>query len=129
MWDESDRKIFSVIIAGEPRHFDPERLRDRLQVATRGKLNALITNVRRLQPEQDEDGTQVAPAALPESPEYIEGLACKEVLADAVCRAFGLEPFDPVTGEGTLMAEALRILVAFLQWEHELKKSGAALHS
>jgi hypothetical protein len=121
MFPESVRGIFQYEYQGQLLHADPIRILRLLSIHTGGRLTQLVEDARHLQDRTKEDGP---PAAQPGTPEYQAGKVAVGILADATTQAFGLAPFDPYTGEGTLEAEALELLATFTRWMQQKKTPG-----
>ena len=104
MYTEEERFIFRYYAGAEagPRFADPLEALDRLVIATGAGLNDLI-----------EQWNGEAPA--PEAQAKLE-------LAAAAREVFGLEPFDPQTGQGTTHGHALAVLREFLEFLDTSKK-------
>jgi hypothetical protein len=104
MYTDKERRIYGPYHDGrEPVYADPLAVWRKLTVATRGELAALLARY-------NENGTSQDLAAGP--------------LAEAAVAAFGLVPFDKLTGHGACEDDALWLLGDFLAWRAE-KKNGA----
>jgi hypothetical protein len=81
---------------------------------TAGRLNDLCAEANRT----SKDNPQPVQAG---THEYAISQAARGALAEAAIHAFGLPPFDPLTGQGALEDEALAILREFMDWAAQKK--------
>jgi len=125
MWTNEDRLIYTATVQGFPRHYDPDAVRRKLALGTRGNLNKLIEAANKGRDIHDEAGQLVQPAAPEGSAEHLAALDAMGQLAAAAVLAFDLLPFDPETGGGVMEGEAHKLLAEFLRWLHAKKLSGA----
>jgi hypothetical protein len=138
MYTETDRKVFRYLLTfpdGQtiPRYADPIAIRRNLLLATGGKLHKLLEDANKdivqiddsLREGSAEWQAAVESSRLPEdSPERLQALQARGILAQAACMAFQLPPFDSMTGEGVLEEESIAILAEYLIWLEAKKKSG-----
>jgi hypothetical protein len=103
MYSPAERAIYVWSDGRQDWHVDPLRAYRRLVRALAGEQDAVIERAR--------------------SDDPLAATGAKERLADAAREAFGLEPFDPATGQGTLDAEAEALLYDFLGWLQSKKGS------
>jgi hypothetical protein len=102
MFTEKQRKIFRFQI-GDKFHFaDPLELEQRIIAAFDGEdINALVM-------QSNSDNPQ-------------EKLRGQILLAEKVCLAFQIPPFDRNTGEGTLLSDCIRVWNEYWDWVAEKK--------
>ena len=123
MWQEQDRQIFAYFANGAQLWADPIRAHRLMLQHTAGKLNDLIAKANK------GAKTEHQMPAEPGTVEYVQALEAKGILAEAATAAFGLMPFDPATGQGTLESEALDVLIQFLAWLDQKKTTGGTTTS
>ena len=121
MFPQNERNVFGFQYQGTLVYADPIAVLRALKLATRGRLSKLIEEANAINPVP---GPDAAPPPDPEDPRHLTALLARGGLAGAVVSAFGLPPFDPMSGQGTLEEEALDLLRAFLEWQHAKKLSG-----
>lgn len=115
MFTDERRRVFPYDSGGGPVYGDPVAIQTRLTVALGGRLNRLLADFYfdskqdGLTEEQREAGR-------------LASCAAAEQIRAAVREAFGLVPFDPLTGAGATAADCDRALAAWLRWVDEAKK-------
>lgn len=121
MWQEQDRRVFQFVSPdGQVLFADPIAVHRLLGIHTGGRLAHFVNLVRVMNPPAEGEEDRRPPQ---DSPEWVQAQQAWGVLAQATIAAFGLPPFDAMTGTGTLEAEAQELFVRFWAWTTEKKSN------